>query len=202
MVRRAERFHVAALTATVLAALALTGCMQAVNSGLSLLGLGGDHPKAGSVGADRPAPARPATDAPLGRAAGDHPRSVTSTYEHAPAFGWERYARGPNASPVRFLSEKIGQESCFLTSPGLSRVLSIQDGAPVRPVWQAGFVTVGVAGPGTDALFDLWAMNTLGLAQDAMQRTARAATFGGCNRSLFLFVSLGTGGSYTPVVVR
>jgi len=201
MVRRVERFHVAALAATLFTAVALTGCMQAVNAGLGLFGLGGHHPKAEAVEAG-PAPTRPAADAPLGRAAGDHPGSVTSTYESRPAFWWEGHALAPIASPARFLSQEIGQDACFLTSPGLSRVLPIQAGAPVRPVWQAGFLSVGVAGPGTDALFDLWAMNTVGLAQDAMERTARVATFGGCNRSLFLFVSLGDGSSYTPVVVR
>jgi len=202
MVRRAERFHVAPLAATLFTAVALGGCMQAVNAGLGLFGLRDDHPTAEPVGANHPAPARPVTAAPLGRAAGDHPRTVISTYEYRPAFWWERHALAPVASPARFLSQEIGQDACFLTSPGLSRVLPIQDGAPVRPVWQAGFLSVGVAGPGTDALFDLWAMNTVGLAQAAMERTAQAATFGGCNRSLFLFVSFGTGGSYHPVVVR
>jgi len=202
MVRRAERFHVAALAATLFTAVALTGCMQAVNAGLGLFGLGGARPKAESVGSDSPTSAGQATDAPLGRTASDHPRSVTSTYQARPLFWWERYATAPTASPGRFLSQEVGQESCFLASPGLSRVLPIEDGAPVRPAWQVGFVTVGVAGPGTDALFDLWSLNSFGLAQDAMARTARAATFGGCTRSLFLFVSFGTGGSYQPVVVR
>ena len=198
MVPRTRRLRVATLAATI----PLAGCMQAVNTGLGLLGLGGDRPKAESIDSEHPETARPSAAQPLGDKAHQRPRAVTSTYESAPAFWWDRYAVAPNASPARFLSQKIGQESCFLTSPGLSRVLPIQDGAPVRPIWQAGFVTVGVAGPGTDALFDPWALNSLGPAQDAVQRTARAATFGGCNRSLFLFVSLGTGTAYEPVVVR
>jgi hypothetical protein len=154
MVRRAERFHVVALAATLVTSVALGGCMQAVNAGLGLLGLGGDHPTDEPAGA-RPTPARPATDAPLGRAAGDHPQAVASTYRSRPAFWWERYAMAPPASPARFLSQQVGPEACFLTSPGLSRVLPIEDVAPVWPAWQAGPITVGVAGPGTDALFDL-----------------------------------------------
>jgi hypothetical protein len=62
---------------------------------------------------------------------------------------------GTPREPREVLSQQVGPEACFLTSPGLSRVLPIEDVAPVWPAWQADPITVGVAGPGTDALFDL-----------------------------------------------
>lgn len=192
MVRRTDRLPVTALAVTI----ALSGCTQAVKAGLGLLGLSGDQTQAETVGAEGSVaqgsggaqPKRPA-------------HAVTSTYESVPAFWWE-HAMAPVAVPGRFLSRKIGEESCFLSSPGLSRVLPIPDGAPVWPVLQGGFFTVGVAGPGTDAARNLWAMNGMGLAQAAVRRTAQAGTYGICSRSLFLFVSLGTGQAYEPVLVR
>lgn len=175
MVRRTGSTPRAAIAALVLLGLAASGCTQAVNTGLRWLGL---------------------------QRSDDRPAVATSTYEHAPTFTWGRFAVGPPAGPANFFQSEGALAACSVVGPGLTRVLPIRAGAPAFGVQRLGPVTVGVAGYGGEMFRQAWSLNTSGLAQGALQHNARLSTVGGCNKSLFAFVSFGLGRAYDPVVVR
>ncbi len=194
MVRRTSRIRVAALVATLAAASVLTGCTQALHAGLGLLGIHSSQPTGiEGGGVDRPA-------APLTKTA--PPSATIGDYQSAPNYTWDGYTTASPASFSRLSTAGPEGESCTLTSMGLSRVLPLGPGASAWPVQRLGPFTLGVAGPGVDALGQLWLMNQTGFPRAAMRYTAQAGTWGTCQRGLFAFVSLGTGDAYQPVVVR
>jgi hypothetical protein len=194
MVRRSGRISVAAVVATLAVAPALTGCTQALQAGLGLLGVRSSRATGTDpLGVDRPA-ARPTRV--------EAPSATIGDYERAPDYTWDGYATATPASFSRLFTAGPEGESCTVTGMGVARVLPVGQGAPAWPVQRLGPFTLGVAGPGVDALGPLWLKNQVGFPRAAMRYTAQAGTWGTCQRGLFAFVSLGTSDAYEPVVVR
>lgn len=193
MVRRSRSVSVAALAAVLAVAPALTGCAQVVRSGLGLLGI--HQQPAGVEG-------RSVDRTPSAKADHDRPAATVGRYQSAPDYTWGGSATATPASFSHlFTSGPVGK-ACTIGSMGLARVLPVGIGAPAIGVERFGPITLGVAGPGVDALGQLWTLQEGGFARAAMRTTAQSGTWGSCGRGLFAFVSFGPGNAYEPVVVR
>lgn len=193
MVRRSRHPFAAPVVAVFVVATAFTGCTPVLKAGLGLLGIRTAETH-GIDGAGRGGSITPPAYA-------EHPPTIVGGYESAPTYTWDRYATASPVSFARFMSQGIDGATCSPTSPGLARVLPVGEGSPAVGVQHFGPITVGLAGPGTRGLRELWLGNPVGFAQAAMQETARMGTYNECERGIFAFVTLGTG-SYDPVVVR
>lgn len=137
---------------------------------------------------------------PFGIERPEKPPVASSVYEHAPATAWERHAIGRPATPtLDFSRELAGPTRCVAVPRGMSAVLPIQGGESVIVMPLYGF---GVAGEPVAAARTLLTGDGLGLAKEAMARTANVSTHGqACSLDLFAYISF-AGPKLQPVVVR
>lgn len=137
---------------------------------------------------------------PFGLNRPERPKVASSIYEHAPASAWQRYATGRPATPtLDFSKELAGPTRCVAVPRGMSAVLPIEGGESVIMMPSYGF---GVAGEPVTAARTLLAGDGLGLAKEAMARTANVSTHGqACSLDLFAYISF-AGPKLQPVVVR
>lgn len=126
---------------------------------------------------------------------------LVSTYERTPALEWRRFAIGQPSAPVHSLFQG-SRAPCTLVPQGLTRVLAVPGGSPMRDLQTVGPVSVGVSGPpGTD-FSRLFSSAGGAWAPGLLARVSYLGTNGnGCAGGIFAYVRLGLGGSYDPVAV-
>ena len=168
-----------------------TGCTQALNSGLAIVGIDRDE-----------------SSNPFGNSSrAESHRQFTSTYQHTPTLDlWTGVSIGRHYSVASSLSISLrgqspsGLQNCQVFPMGLARVLPIDNGVSGTPLHDSGGVHIGIAGnlaPSSTLL----AGDGLGFARQALSASSRMGTAGNeCGQSLFMYVQLGSSPG-TPVSV-
>ena len=159
-----------------LALLVVTGgCTRMLNSGLARPG-GGQY-----------------TSTYLYKPSSEFPTGMSLVQPHSVASSLPNLLSGQ--SPT-------GPLSCHLSPNGAARVLPMTSGATGTPLLDLGGTHIGIAGtlvPPIGLLRALFTGDGVGFAQEARAANARMSTDGSwCERSLFLYVRLGSSSSAQP----
>lgn len=161
-----------------------TGCTQALNSGLAM------------VGVDRNESSNPFGNWSRAKSGGQ----FTTGYESAPTLDfWTGVSIGQPYSVAYSVSNSLNGMSpsspinCQIFPMGLARVLPIAGGATGTPLHSYGGINVGIAG-NLEPSRSLFSGDGLRFAQQALGASSRLGTANSqCGQSLFMYVQLGPG---------